>query len=87
MESGESKGEALRGMFRFQKLDIWKRSVRFANAIYDITETFPRKEQFGLTSQLTRSAKLHQREYRRREFEGFQQGLLSVHRDCVRFSV
>lgn len=56
MESGESRSEQVGGMFRFQKLDIWKRSLRFANSVYDVTESFPRKEQFGLTSQLTRSA-------------------------------
>lgn len=43
-------------MFRFEKLDIWKKSVDFASDIYRITESFPSKEQFGLTSQMRRSA-------------------------------
>ncbi|MCE5321809.1 four helix bundle protein [bacterium] len=43
-------------MFRFEKLDIWKKSIEFANLIYKSTETFPMKEQFGLTSQMRRAA-------------------------------
>ena len=43
-------------MFRFEKLSVWHRSVKFAGAIYDATEHFPAKEQFGLTSQLRRAA-------------------------------
>lgn len=43
-------------MFRFEKLDIWKKSVDFASDIYRTTESFPSKEQFGLTSQMRRSA-------------------------------
>jgi len=43
-------------IFRFQRLDIWHRSTQFADAIYQVTESFPRKEVFGLTSQLRRAA-------------------------------
>lgn len=43
-------------MFRFEKLNVWHRSVEFAGFIYDATEHFPAKEQFGLTSQLRRAA-------------------------------
>ena len=43
-------------MFRFEKLDVWHKSVEFAAAIYGLTERFPAKERFGLTSQLRRSA-------------------------------
>jgi four helix bundle protein len=43
-------------MLRFEKLDVWHRSIDYADKVYDAAESFPRKEQFGLTSQLTRAA-------------------------------
>lgn len=43
-------------MFRFQKLDVWRKSAAFADKVYEATEAFPRRELFGLTSQLRRSS-------------------------------
>lgn len=43
-------------MFRFQKLDVWQKSAASANRVYEATEAFPRRELFGLTSQLRRSS-------------------------------
>lgn len=43
-------------MFRFEKLDVWKKAVEYADIIYSVTRTFPAEERFGLTSQLRRSA-------------------------------
>ena len=42
--------------FKFENLKIWKESVIFANDIYALTKSFPKREQFGLTSQLNRAA-------------------------------
>lgn len=42
--------------FRFERLKIWKESVKFASEIYALTEAFPRGEQFGLISQLREAA-------------------------------
>ena len=39
-----------------EKLDLWKKAVDFVVAIYKVTETFPKEEKFGLTSQLRRAA-------------------------------
>ena len=39
-----------------EKLDVWKKSVDFVVAIYKATESFPKDERFGLTSQLRRAA-------------------------------
>jgi len=36
-------------------LDVWKKSLEFVSSIYTLTQTFPREEQFGLTSQLRRA--------------------------------
>jgi len=37
-------------------LDVWKKSLEFVSSIYTLTQTFPREEQFGLTSQLRRAS-------------------------------
>jgi len=37
-------------------LDVWKRSVDFAETIYRLTANFPRAEEYGLKSQLRRAA-------------------------------
>jgi four helix bundle protein len=42
--------------FKFENLKIWKEALKFASEIYSLTKTFPRSEQFGLTSQLNRAA-------------------------------
>ena len=44
------------GMFRFEKLDVWKKAVEYADIVYSVTRTFPAEERFGLTTQLRRSA-------------------------------
>jgi four helix bundle protein len=40
----------------FRKLKVWQSSMHLARGCYAITESFPRSELFGLTSQLRRSA-------------------------------
>ena len=37
-------------------LDVWKRSISYVTKIYELTETFPSEERFGLISQIRRSA-------------------------------
>ena len=39
-----------------KKLDVWKKAMNLAASIYYQAEGFPAKEQFGLTSQIRRSA-------------------------------
>jgi four helix bundle protein len=43
-------------MFRFEKLDVWHRSLAFARQVYEVTRTFPSDERFGLTNQMRRAA-------------------------------
>ena len=43
-------------MFRFEKLDVWHRSIEFADLIYEATRVFPADERYGLTSQMRRAA-------------------------------
>lgn len=39
-----------------KKLDIWNKSLILVSQVYKLTESFPREEQFGLTSQLRRAS-------------------------------
>jgi four helix bundle protein len=41
---------------RFRELEVWRVSMDLVVRIYEITREFPKSEQFGLTSQLQRSA-------------------------------
>ena len=41
---------------RFKNLEVWNFSMKLVEDIYKITSTFPSNEQFGLTSQMRRSA-------------------------------
>ena len=43
-------------MFRFEKLDVWQKSIAFSKVIYELTSRFPGDERFGLTSQLRRAS-------------------------------
>jgi four helix bundle protein len=40
----------------FRDLQVWQRAMQLTAAVYRLTEGFPRDEQFGLTSQMRRSA-------------------------------
>jgi four helix bundle protein len=43
-------------MFGFERLDVWQKSIDFADMVYRVTRSFPDDERFGLTSQMRRSA-------------------------------
>ena len=43
-------------MFGFEKLEVWQKSIEYADMIYAVTRTFPDDERFGLTAQLRRAA-------------------------------
>ena len=40
----------------FKRLNIWQKSIELVYSVYDLTNSFPKDERFGLTSQLRRSA-------------------------------
>ena len=42
--------------FYFEKLDVWQNARRFVKDLYRVTEDFPIKEQFGITSQIRRAS-------------------------------
>lgn len=43
-------------MFNFEKLEVWKKAIDFANDVYRVTKSFPSDERFGLTNQMRRAA-------------------------------
>ena len=43
-------------MFNFEKLDVWKKSIEFADLVYSAMRDFPPAEKFGLTNQMRRAA-------------------------------
>lgn len=43
-------------MHNFKELKVWQNAMSLTKAIYLITDQFPDKEKFGLTSQIRRSA-------------------------------
>ena len=43
-------------MHHYKKLEVWKESVDLVTEVYLLTNNFPDKEKFSLTSQINRSA-------------------------------
>jgi len=43
-------------MFNFERLDVWRASIEFADLVYSIAKAFPRDERFGLTNQMRRAS-------------------------------
>ena len=43
-------------MFNFEKLEVWRKAIDFADDVYRITRAFPSDEWFGLTNQMRRAA-------------------------------
>ena len=43
-------------MKTFRELIVWQKSMSFVTEIYKISKQFPKDENFGLTSQIRRSA-------------------------------
>ena len=39
-----------------EKLDAWSLAMDFVIQVYQVTDTFPKEEKFGLTSQIRRAA-------------------------------
>jgi four helix bundle protein len=40
----------------YRKLEIWKKSTKFATSIYQLTQSYPKHETYGIVSQMRRSA-------------------------------
>jgi four helix bundle protein len=42
--------------FKFESLEVWKRSIDFADAMFSLADEIPQKYQFSLGEQLRRAA-------------------------------
>jgi four helix bundle protein len=42
--------------YSFERLEVWKESVKLVNLIYEVTKGFPLSEKYGLTNQLRRAS-------------------------------
>jgi len=42
--------------FKFEKLEVWKLSIKYVDLIYKISAELPKSEEFNLKSQFTRAA-------------------------------
>lgn len=40
----------------YTKLKVWQKSIELTDAVYDLTNAFPKEERYGLISQMRRSA-------------------------------
>lgn len=43
-------------MNSFKDLDVWNHGIDFVEAIYRLTSSFPKEEQYGLVSQMRRAS-------------------------------
>lgn len=43
-------------MFNFEKLEVWRKAIEFADMVYTNTRRYPADERFGLTNQMRRAA-------------------------------
>lgn len=43
-------------MFKFEKLEVWQRSLDYIDLMYEIAERLPDRERYNLASQLRRAA-------------------------------
>ncbi|HSJ67785.1 MAG TPA: four helix bundle protein [Anditalea sp.] len=42
-------------MHSYKELNVWQKAIELAVDVYEITDSFPQKERFGLISQINRS--------------------------------
>lgn len=44
------------GFFKFERLEVWKRSLEWADALFDVADGLPQRYQFSLGEQMRRAA-------------------------------
>ncbi len=43
-------------IYDYRELRVWRKAIKLAVEVYRVTDTFPKQEQFGLSSQMRRAA-------------------------------
>jgi hypothetical protein len=60
IDDQDSRGRGVRDssetLKNYKELNVWKKSYKLCLKLYGITEKFPNKERYGMTSQIRRSA-------------------------------
>lgn len=56
MQGNGERASTLIGRRNYRNLDVWHRAFALTKDVYGLTEGFPRSEEFGLKSQMRRSA-------------------------------
>ena len=56
IQNSEAKAGQRAPAKSFEQLIVWQKAHQFVLGVYQLTESFPRKEVFGLTAQLRRAA-------------------------------
>lgn len=49
-------GDGLGKSFSYRDLEVWKLGIDLAEAVYRLTDSFPKSEEFGLKGQLRRAS-------------------------------
>jgi hypothetical protein len=45
----------MRQLYRFEKLEVWKKAMVFCELVYQKSKSFPKTEVYGLTSQVRKA--------------------------------
>jgi len=61
-----------------KKLDVWQKSIAFIQKPYELTESFPRIENFGLTNQIRKAALSIAAKYMRRGGSANKERIYSI---------
>ena len=56
LKTAREKKKDIMGRHNFKKMMIWKNAMDLSNSVFKITKEFPKQEDYGLTSQINRSA-------------------------------
>ena len=46
----------LKKVLNYKDLDVWKNGIQIVDVAYELTQSFPQSERFGLVSQMQRAA-------------------------------
>ena len=50
------EGREVSGVRTHRDLDVWRGAIQLAQAVYELTRSYPKEEMFGLSAQMRRAA-------------------------------
>jgi hypothetical protein len=69
-------------MFRFENLEIWKKSIDIAERLFDIADDFEKRKLYKFAEQLRGAALSIIQQYCRRFWQQFQEGICPIFEYC-----